>query len=218
VQIIVGDYLNIGHFQEGHLNISLPLIFVNHGGRTGIVTRIALLVENLQDENGYLLEPFFFQKVDDKGNFAHDHPPSPVGVGAKQSLTKQILFRSSLKHPADFQMLRPGAYHFKLLGWIEHAYQACTSVSFTVDISDEIASKLQAELNSKSGQTERIPQRSGVRWTARKVDHKEVTLLHFQHTRFQHSAASWFKHLPKLQLHQSTERSVKESSPRKETS
>jgi hypothetical protein len=218
IQIIAGDYLNIGHFEEGHLNITLPLIFINHGGRIGIVTRIALLVENLQDENGYLLEPFFFQKVDDKGNFAQDQPSSPVGVGAKQSLTKQVLFRSSLKHPTDFQMVRQGTYHFKLLGWVEHAYQAHTSVSFTVDISAELASKLQAELNSKSGWTERIPQRTSTPWIARKVDHKEVTSLYFQHVEFRRSAASWLKHLPKTQLQQSAKRCVEEPGPRTGTS
>ena len=92
VQMMAGEHLNIGHFPEGNLNISLPVTFVNHGARTAIVRRVALLIQIPGSSEGYLLEPFFYQKITENGTFVHESMPSPIGIVAKQNVTKQVLF------------------------------------------------------------------------------------------------------------------------------
>src|SRR2546430_17631838 len=93
VQIIAGEYLNIGHFSEGNFNISLAITFLNYGARIAIVRRLALLVHTPNAES-YLLEPCFFQQIDETGNFLHEATAGPFGLPSRESITKQVLFRS----------------------------------------------------------------------------------------------------------------------------
>lgn len=174
VLIMAGDNLNIGHFIEGNLNISLPVSFVNHGARTAIVRRVALLVQIPNNNEGYLLEPLFFQRVDEKGNFLQDSPSAPIGIGSKQSLTKQILFRSSHERPTEFQLLDSGTYNFTLLGWVKDVVHPDISDSFSIIISEETASNLRASFESKSGPTIRVPQAIWRNSTARSLTAYQV--------------------------------------------
>ncbi len=174
VQIMVGENLNIGHFSEGNLHISLPVAFVNDGARTAIVKRVALLIQTPNSNEGYLLEPTFFQRNDEKGNFLHDSPAAPIGIGSKQSLTKQILFRASYERPTEFQLIDSGTYNFTLLGWVKGAIHPDISDSFSVIISKEIAANLRTHLESKSGTTILIPQAIWRNWTARSLTEYQV--------------------------------------------
>ena len=174
VQIMAGEHLNIGHFPEGNLNVSLPVTFVNHGARTAIVRRVALLVQTPGSSEGYLLEPVFFQRIDEKGDFLHDTLPIPIGIGAKENVTKQVLFRSSYEQPTEFQLINSGTYVFTLLGWIKDVVNPDVSDSFSIIISKEAATNLQDNLASKSGSTERIPQAAWRNWTARSLTEFQV--------------------------------------------
>jgi hypothetical protein len=174
VQIMAGEHLNIGHFPHGNLNISLPVTFVNHGARTAIVRRVALLVQTPGSNEGYLLEPLYFQRIDEKGDFLHDSLPTPIGIGAKENVTKQVLFRSSYERPTEFQLTNSGTYVFTLLGWMKNVVNPDLSDSFSIIISKEAATNLQDGLANKSVSTERITQAAWRNWTARSLTEYQV--------------------------------------------
>jgi hypothetical protein len=174
VQMMAGEHLNIGHFPEGNLNISLPVTFVNHGARTAIVRRVALLIQIPGSSEGYLLEPVFYQKIDEKGGFLHDSMPSPIGIGAKQNVTKQVLFRSSFERPTEFQVTSPCVLNFTLLGWMKNPVNPDMRDTFSIIVSKEDAADLEESLTKKSGSTRRITQTAWRNWNARSLTEYQV--------------------------------------------
>ncbi len=174
IAIIAGEHLNIGHYIEGNLNITLPITFVNYGAKTATVKRVALLIQKSGNSEGYLLEPYFYQKVGDSGEFQNESQPTPIGVSGKQNITKQVLFRSSEERPFEFQLIKEGSYTFTLLGWVDTSEIPDISDTFNLEIEPEIATKLELELGKKTASTIRIPQATWRNWTSQKLKQYQV--------------------------------------------
>jgi hypothetical protein len=174
IQMMAGEHLNIGHYSEGNLNISLPVTLVNHGARTAIVRRVALLIQEPGNSEGYLMEPLYFQKLDDKGGFLHDSMPAPIGIPSKQNVTKQVLFGSSVEHPDEFQITGSGTLNLTLLGWRKNAVNPDMKDAFSIVVSNEDAAQLESSLKNKSGSTRRIPQSVWRNWNARRLTEFQI--------------------------------------------
>jgi hypothetical protein len=177
LRIFAGEHLNIGHFKEGNFQITLPVVLVNTGVKTGVIRRVGLLIQSPTGRSGYLLEPYFYQKIDKTGGFEHDSQPAPIAVSGKQNVAKQILFRSSLEHATEFQLLDSGAYSLKLLGWTNTSGDPDLLDSFSFTISPENARQLQFDLKQSTGKTTRISQDGWLNWQARSMTETEIKAL-----------------------------------------
>lgn len=177
LQIVAGEYLYAGHFTKGNFNISLAVTLVNHGAQTAIVHRVALVIQKPEIGEPYLLEPIYFQGIDGDGNFVHESPAAPFGVSSKQSLTKQVLFRSSYPRPTEFQMIEPGVYKFTLLGWVDDTKRPALSTSFSALFSEEDVAELRTNLTQQLSATVPVTQAVWEGLTARKLTHQTFTWL-----------------------------------------
>jgi hypothetical protein len=177
MRIFAGEHLNVGHFKEGNFQITLPVVLVNSGIKTGVIRRVGLLIQIQASGAGYLLEPYFYQKIDEAGNFQNESQPAPIAIGGKQNLTKQIQFRSSLERATEFRLLDPGSYSLKLLGWTDSSRgpDLLDSLSFT--ISPKSAAQLQSDFEQLNGKTTRVSQEDWIDWQARTLTEREIKAL-----------------------------------------
>ena len=177
LRIFAGEHLNIGHFKEGNLQITIPVVLVNTGVKTGVIKRVGLLIQTPANASGYLLEPYFYQKINEVGGFEHDSQPAPIAISGKQNLTKQILFRSSLERAGDFRVLDPGTYSLKLLGWTDTSDDPNLLHSFSFTLSLENAAQLTIDFNQSTGKTTRVSQENWLNWQARSMTKREIEAL-----------------------------------------
>lgn len=174
LQIFVGEHVNLGHFKEGNFHITLPVVFINNGVRVGVIRRVALLIKGSGSDDGYLLEPYFYQSIREDGHFKHESQPVPITIAGKQNLTKQILFRSSEERPTEFQLLNTGAYTLTLLGWTSDSGNPALATSFSFDISLDAATKLHSDFKNRTGNTTRITQKNWFNWTAKSLTREQI--------------------------------------------
>jgi len=174
LRLIAGEHLCVNHFTEGNVGVSLPVCIVNEGTRPGTIRRIGLRIKKADSGEGDLLEPLYYQRIDEKGNFLHDAMPAPVTVAASQSVVKQVLFRSDLEHPNDFQFVNPGMYQFLLLGWTEDSFEPTVRYPFEVEVSEPVANTLKQRLANKDTWTSRIPQYVWRKWAAHHLTEFEM--------------------------------------------
>ena len=178
LRLIAGEYLNVNHFTEGNVGVSLPVCIINEGTRPGTIRRVGLLIKKGESGEGNLLEPLYFQRIDERGNFLHESVPAPLTVAASQSSVKQILFRSDFDHPGDFQFVNPGMYNFLLLGWTEDSFEPTVKYPFQIELSEHAANDLKQRLATKDSGTWRIPQYIWKKWGAHHLTELEVKALH----------------------------------------
>lgn len=174
ISFFAGSYLNLGHFKEGNFQLTMPLLFVNDGVKTGVISRIALLVQQTDSDDGYLLEPYYFQKINEEGHFQSDSQFSHLAIAGKQNSSKLVLFRSSEEKPNEFQLLNEGVYKFTLLGWIGSSINPNVTKSFSVIISQVVATQLHADFKNKNGHTTRIIQEDWCNWGAKAMSGHKI--------------------------------------------
>jgi hypothetical protein len=174
IRIFAGEHLNLGHFKEGNFQVTLPVILINSGVKTGVIRRFALLIQDPNSEDGYLLEPYFYQKIDEAGTFQHESQPAPVTIAGKQNLAKLILFRSSMERPTEFQLLNTGTYIFTLLSWTNNSGNPDIADSFSVTISPETATQLYFDFKNKTGKTTQITQENWLKWRAKSLAANQI--------------------------------------------
>ncbi len=177
VGIVAGDHLNIYHFTKGNCAIVLSVTLVNKGARLATVQHLALLVQESDSKEGYLLEPAFYERIDEHGDFQHDSQPMPVPVLGLDVETRLILFRSSSKNPSEFRFTKPGTYRLTVLGWLRNSIEPQATDSFSVVLTEEDAATLAERRESKSTTSVRIGQSEWKQWAAHKVTSVEVSAL-----------------------------------------
>lgn len=177
VSIVVGEHVNIHHFEEGNSSVSLPISFGNNGATIATVHRVALLVRRPGSNEGYLLEPLNYQKMDENGDFQHDTQAMPIALPGRSATAKQVRFRSSLERPTEFQFIKPGTYDMTVLAWLENSVEPQRKSTFSLVISDEDATTLAERLKKKSPTTVRIGQSQWRKWSAHKLTEVEVAAL-----------------------------------------
>lgn len=153
LKIFIGEHLNLGHFIEGNFQITLPITFINDGARLGVIRSVSLLIQGPNIDDGYLLEPYFIQKINDAGHFQHESQPAPITIAGKQTITKQILFRSSPIRPTEFRLLNKGTYVLTLLCWTGDSNNPGAMAATRLNISHETAVKLNADFKKTSNTT-----------------------------------------------------------------
>ena len=177
IDIIAGELLNINHFAEGNCGITLAVSIANRGAIPTTVRRLGLLVQKPGSKEGYLMEPLYYQKIDQAGNFLHDTPPGPIAVAGGKSETRQVLFRSSFERPDEFTFTRPGEYNFTVLAWIKESVEPQAGDSFLVELSEQSAAQLDQWRKEKNTMTERVRRFEWKKWEAHKLTEVEVAAL-----------------------------------------
>ena len=177
VAVVAGEHLNIYYFQEGNCAVTLPISVANNGARTAIVRRVALLIQEGGSAEGYLLEPIFYDRIDENGNFQHDTQPLPIAVPGRSTETKQILFRSSFDRPSEFHFLKAGTYKATVLAWLRSSVEPQAADSFSFIISDEELAQLEKNRASKSASSIRVRQSEWRKWGAHRLTEVEIAAL-----------------------------------------
>jgi len=178
LSIMAGDLVYLSHFSDkGNFSIITPVSLTNAGSKFITVERFALLIQKPNSKEGYLLEPFSFQKLDDKGNFVADSMSAPVSIVGRSVITKGILFRSSVERPREFQITEPGTYELTLLAWVGDSTEPRATDSFTLVLSKEDVRNLNDYLQQHKGTTVRLPQSKWRKWAAHHLTDFEVNAL-----------------------------------------
>ncbi|MEO1019540.1 MAG: hypothetical protein AAFY56_17885 [Pseudomonadota bacterium] len=107
----------------------------------------------------------------------HESQPVPVSVGGRQSVTKQVLFRSSLDSPTEFQFTNQGMYHFSILAWMEDSIEPVSADRFDVVVSQKDADTLAEYLKNNDSMTVRFPQSTWRKWSSRRLTEVEIKAL-----------------------------------------
>lgn len=177
LQIVAGEHLHIGHQENGILSIILSISCVNEGAVPSTIKRVALLVQSGGSPEGYLLEPAYYCRLDESGNFANESLPVPVTVVGKQSVVKQVFFCGSMERPSEFKLMDIGTYNLRLLGWIEDSIEPTVSDSFSIVVTEEKTALLKQYIANKEKTTIRIPQSTWRKWAAHHLTEIEVRAL-----------------------------------------
>ena len=177
IDLVAGEHININYFIEGNFALTLPVSFTNNGASIAIIRRVALLIQEPGKKEGYLFEPLFYQRIDEQGNFIHDSMPVPIAVPARDSVTKQIVFRSSLDRPNEFILEKEGKYQVTLLGWIAGSVEPELGDFFSIELTDANIATLNERREQKSTSTIRIRQSKWRKWSAHHLTEFEVDAL-----------------------------------------
>jgi hypothetical protein len=177
LKIVAGEHLYIAHEASGMLNIYLSVSLVNQGAVPSTIQRVALLIQSQSSTEGYLLEPAYYCRLDDSGNFANESLPVPITVVGRQSVVKQVFFCGSVERPSEFKLLDSGIYNLRLLGWTEHSVQPEVSDSFSIVLDDDKIALLKQYIENKQTKTIRLPQSAWRKWVAHHLTEIEVKAL-----------------------------------------
>ncbi len=177
VDLIAGEHININYFEERNFGLTLPVNFSNSGASIATIRRVALLIQDPGNKEGYLLEPLFYQRIDERGNFLHDSMPVPIAVPARDTVTKQILFRSSWERPNEFILTKTGTYKLTLVGWIAGSVEPELGDFFSIQLTDEMISTLNERREQKATTTIRLRQSKWRKWSAHHLTELEVDAL-----------------------------------------
>jgi hypothetical protein len=178
LSIMAGDLVYLSHFKDkGNFSLIVPVSLTNSGSKFITVERFALLIQKPNSKEGYLLEPFTFQKLDDKGDFISESMSAPVSVVGRSAVTKGILFRSSCEKSQEFQITEAGTYEVTLLAWVGDSIQPNVTDSFTLILSEEDIKTLNEYLQQRKGTTIRLPQSKWRKWGAHHLTELEVNVL-----------------------------------------
>ena len=177
LKIVAGEHLYIAHEESGMLNIYLSVSLVNQGAVPSTIQRVALLIQSQLSTEGYLLEPAYYCRLDDSGNFANESLPVPITVVGRQSVVKQVFFCGSVDRPSEFKLLDSGTYNLRLLGWTKHSVQPKVSDSFSIVLDEDKIALLKQYIGNKPRKTIRLPQSAWRKWVAHHLTEIEVKAL-----------------------------------------
>lgn len=174
IKVFPNEHLNIGYFEEGNFQLILSLLIVNNGTETAVINRFSLIIQDSETNDGYLLEPYYFQKINDEGHFQSESNFYAIALGSKQNVTKLILFRSSLENLNEFNKITPGEYNLTLLGWTDNFTEPSFSSSFAIEITSEVMTQLESDLQNKTGKTVRIPRKEYSKFQPKPLNEDEI--------------------------------------------
>lgn len=177
ITVFPSEHINLGYFGEGNFQLIISLMIMNSGIKTAVVNRFSLIIQESDINHGYLLETYSFQKINDNGHFQADSLFSPIALQGGQSLTKLILFRSSLENLVEFRKLQAGKYNLTLLGWTDNSFNPNIKASFEINISSENINQLNNDLYNKTGNTIRISQVNSDKYQAKSLSENQIRTL-----------------------------------------
>jgi hypothetical protein len=177
LSVLAGEYLNLSYFREGNCGITLSVNIANAGARLVTVRRLGLLVQEPGSGAGYLLEPLYYQGLNDSGDFVHESQPVPIPVEGYGSETRQVLFRSSFERPAEFRFRRAGVYRVTVLVWLDPSGPPHTADDFTVALSEAEVAILETRRETGDTNTWRVRQAEWRLWGAHHLAEADVAAL-----------------------------------------
>ena len=177
ITIIAGEHLNIYYFAQGNCAVTLPISVANNGARIAVVRRVALLIKEGGSPEGYLVEPLFYDRIDEQGDFQHEFQPYPIAVPGRSTETKQILFRSSFERPDEFRFFKSGLYKITVLAWLKNSVEPQAADSFSILIADEDLATLERYRAEKKSTSVRVRQSEWRKWGAHKLTEVETAAL-----------------------------------------
>jgi hypothetical protein len=176
IRIVAGESVHLHYFEEGNFGITLPVSFVNQGARIGTVSRVALLIQKNGSDEGYLLEPHAYQRLDSNQNFLHESTASPISVPSKSNILKQVLFKSSVDRPDDFKIVS-GKFDLFLFGWTEGSIRPSAMDEFSIEVSEPVVHQLDEWHKKKITYTIGVLQSKWRKWSAHRLTEIEINTL-----------------------------------------
>lgn len=176
IRIVAGESIHLFYFEEGNFGITLPVSFVNQGARIGTVSRVALLIQKHGNNEGYLLEPYAYQRLDANQRFQHESIAAPISIPSKSDISKQILFKSAIARPDEYQ-INAGKYNLTLFGWTEGSIKPNITDTFSLEVSNPNAQRLEKWHDQKLTYTVCVPQSKWRKWAAHHLTEIEVSTL-----------------------------------------
>jgi hypothetical protein len=177
VRSIAGEHINIFYLKEGNIGVTLPVSFSNIGAKTVNIQRVALLFQSQNDKKSYLFEPVFYERLTEHGGFVPESQAAPIIIPTGKTVTKQVLFRSSIERQNEFQV-RAVTYKLTLLVWIAGSVKPERTDSFYITLSDEnikfILEQYQLVKDNKPNVSFRTLQSKWRKWTAHYLTEDEV--------------------------------------------
>jgi hypothetical protein len=180
IEIIPGEYVRFCYDRDGTFCFNLEMTFVNHGTRLGTVQRVAILIQQESDSDGYLMEPRYYQimKQNDPNAgsdymWVSDSPAAPVAVPGHQTENRCVLFAAS----ADYVLKTSGKYSITVLGWTKGDLEPAISTSFDIRLDPKNLERLNDYRKSKSSKIEELRQLKWSKWQAHLVTEVEVRKL-----------------------------------------
>lgn len=176
LQLIAGEHIHMAQYQGGRFSLTVPVSIANAGSTMVTVDRVALLIQATGSAEGYLLEPAYYMKLSDTGNFVFESTSVPITVGGVENVTKQILFTSSLERPAEFQ-LYAGSHDLTLLAWARDQVKPRASDTFSIILSSTAIAEMAANRDAGVNMSTRLPQSKWRAWAAHHLTEVEVAAL-----------------------------------------
>jgi hypothetical protein len=139
--IIGGSSVYIFHDVTGRASVAMPLSLSNNGARVAVIQRLALLVRHPEQKDGYLLAPYAFQRINDKGEPQDESMAGSLVIPGRSQITKQILFKAS-QADDKFSIASPGRYGFTLLAFLGGETSPMVTDAFGVELSELDANQL----------------------------------------------------------------------------
>lgn len=175
-RIAVGDRVNIHHYKEGNLGISIPVSISNSGAKFVTIERLALLIRKTDSKEGYLLEPHTFGRLENN-DLVGESLSSPIPLSGRSNLVKEVLFRTSTDKSNGFDIDKPGTYELTLLAWVGDSVKprAIDSFSLVLEEGDiKILSDYQLQQRTTTLQ---LPLSKWRQWGAHNLTEVEVNIL-----------------------------------------
>ena len=116
ISIFPGELVTLINL-PGNLEFRVPLTFVNQGARLGTVQKLALAIRSPGSDRVYVLEPLYFEGLDDDGDLKHKRLIGPIPVPAKSTVAEHILFVTSHEGREDFRLTLEGEHSVTVLAW-----------------------------------------------------------------------------------------------------
>jgi len=138
ITIFAGEKINIIHFREGNYGFSITVGFSNNGAQSATFERFEVIIhfpkgeKHLLEASYYLKPPFDINKPE-----SWESEPVPVTIASKETVTKKIVFRSSISSGSDFKIDEPGKYEIELIGWIIGSLRPKHFHSLSINLSDD---------------------------------------------------------------------------------
>lgn len=174
LHVTAGEHIAISHQPDGSAGFILPVNVANAGSKHLTVDRVALLIQQSGDPEGYLLEPSFYLALAESGDFKYDSLSVPITVFGGENVTKQVMFISSTERAAEFQMTRAGFYDVTLLAWLHGSSKPRVSDSFSIVVSEANVATLLNYIKEKKSFSVKLPQSKWRAWDAHRCKATEV--------------------------------------------
>lgn len=140
-RILARSSIYIFHDVTGRASVAMSVSMSNNGARLAVVERLGLLVRRAGAKEGYLLAPYAFQRINERGEPQDESMAGAVTIPGRSETRKQLLFKAS-QDDDHFSITSQGEYKFTVLAWLAGRIPPVLADSFEVGLSELDANEL----------------------------------------------------------------------------